>query len=135
MDFYTNLKDVLTGDDVEVALLAMENRSEADSLQDARFLDRIAHQIAQIQQERPALARRISYMIQLRGENDRRRFQKMLECDLPDDDTLTLLNSKANDWEKYPEHFWGLQAWEMPQTLPPLAQIASYFLRAKRMDS
>jgi hypothetical protein len=75
-----------------------------------------------------------SYRIGKKGDRDNRRRTKSLEVGILDEETKMLLQTRHQEWMNDPSVFW-LQAETYPASqLPPIAQIASYYLQAQRAD-
>lgn len=91
-------------------------------------------QISNIQSQRPEMNNHFSYRIEKKGDRDSRRRIKSLEIGILDEETKMLLQTRHQEWMNDPSVFW-LQAETYPASqLPPIAQIASYYLRAQRAD-
>jgi hypothetical protein len=75
-----------------------------------------------------------SYRIEKKGDQDSRRRKKSLEIGILNEETRMLLQARHQEWMDDPSIFW-LQAETYPALqLPPVAQIASYYLQAQRAD-
>ena len=48
----------------------------------------------------------VKYQIKERGANDQSRFNKVLQFQGPDSDTLAILHDNHNEWLQNPASFW-----------------------------
>lgn len=129
-----NIQDALSGDVVQVRFSSLFLLLYSNMSQDARLLDDILRQITTIQSRRPDINNHFSYRIEKKGDRDSRRRTKSLEIGILDEETKTLLQTSHQQWTNDPSVFW-LQAKTYPTSqLPPIAQIASYYLQAQRAD-
>jgi hypothetical protein len=88
-----------------------------------------------LQRSRPALFKNISYTIRERGENDKRRLETMLQTNLPEPNTIELLEGNLVDWLGNPAQFWTVPSLPHIRWLPPAARVAGCYLRAERLDA
>lgn len=135
MEWPLQLRYMLTGDDLHVFVDKAPCGAEADSFQDAESVRTILHELLVLEQERPNLFKHVPYMVREKGGNDKRRLARMLEVDLPEHNTVQLLEDNAATWLDDPEQFWNRPCLPDTSMLPPGAQIAGCFLRARRFDA
>ena len=80
----------------------------------------------------------VDYTVKERGQQDKARFQKLLNFQGPDHDTLSLLEERAADWSLHPLSFWERPlggASDAQISLNPQAQIVSCYLQSNRDDA
>ncbi|KAH7111341.1 hypothetical protein B0J11DRAFT_585897 [Dendryphion nanum] len=77
------------------------------------------------------LARRLGFKVQPKNHGDKNRLLKFAEYSGPDNDTLELLDTHAQNWYHQPLQFWGnFLAVDCDVSIDPQEQIYKAFLQS-----
>ena len=82
-----------------------------------------------------ALSGRVRFQVKEKGLNERRRYEKLLEYQGPDEETVNLLERNHERWLADPAQFWRRPAAPDLSTMDPRAQIIGCFLHTRSDDA
>lgn len=88
----------------------------------------VLEDIRSVLQQRPDLMKYVKYRVQVSGQNERNRYQKLLDFSGPDSATVSLLQQHGDWWFHNPGQFWQHPSAPDFTHLSGEAQIVGYFL-------
>lgn len=92
-------------------------------------------ELFELKQQRPSLFKRAPYVIKERAANDKARFQRLLDFQGPDKDTLKLLQANGDKWIANPSKLLDSPAALGSAGLQPQARIVMCYQSTVRSDA
>lgn len=74
------------------------------------------------------LSNMVEFRVQPKGKNDEARFEKVLQYQRTDEETLAVLRDNHSPWLENPSAFWLCQAPALAGPFDPQAQIVNRYL-------